>query len=373
MYEIKLHVRENGTLDTGLKDRLRLGTEEENQRTKLVFEIDDSVEGIYHYLKLVNGSLSCLYRVKSKSLVLNKTVTSKEGVWLVSFISTNELITNGKLSGEYTFITEPIEAVVVKGIMNTGTGSAELESLIEIIGMNFSFLRILEGIETIGSYFLYDSRKTFALEIGPDVRTIKDYTFYKAIISNLTFSSDCILKTLEDYAFYNVTINSDVIIPKSLSEWGKHAFQYCAGGKALKFEKNSSLKTLGSYAIWQTEFTDVELPDGLQELSGNTYVINNNTKLKRLWIPNTITTVIPANAIYGNTQLTEIVLEQDFNVSANFSNCYNLTQTSIVNMLYALKNLNGQTAKTLTLGSTNLDKLSDAEKAIATNKNWTLS
>lgn len=373
MYEIKLHVRANGTLDTGSTERLRLGTEEENQRTKLVFEVDPSVTGTYHYLKLVNGSLACLYRVKSKSLVLNKTVTSKEGVWLVSFISTNELITNGQLSGDYTFITEPIEAVVVKGILNAGTTSLEMEALNDIISMSFSILRIPEGVEFIGPYFLYDSRKTFELVIGPDVTSIGSYAFYEAIITNLTFEPNSILKTLNDNAFYNLSLQNDVIMPKSLSSWGKYIFQHCDGGKSLKFEANSMLKSLGSYALWENEFEEIELPDGLQTLSGNTYVIKNCSKLKRLWIPNTLTTVVPANAIYGCSALEEIVLERDFNVSANFSNCTALSQTAIVNMLYALKNLNGSTAKSLTLGATNLAKLSEAEKAIATNKNWTLS
>jgi hypothetical protein len=42
-------------------------------------------------------------------------------------------------------------------------------------------------------------------------------------------------------------------------------------------------------------------------------------------------------------------------------------------MFANLKDNTGQTAKTLTLGATNLAKLTVAEKAIAINKNWTLA
>ena len=42
-------------------------------------------------------------------------------------------------------------------------------------------------------------------------------------------------------------------------------------------------------------------------------------------------------------------------------------------MFYALKNLNGQSAKSLTLGLDNLAKLNQSQIEIATNKNWTLS
>ena len=55
----------------------------------------------------------------------------------------------------------------------------------------------------------------------------------------------------------------------------------------------------------------------------------------------------------------------------NVSN--NLTVDSMVAMFNSLKDLTGDTAKTLTLGSTNLAKLTDEQKAIATNKNWTLA
>ena len=47
--------------------------------------------------------------------------------------------------------------------------------------------------------------------------------------------------------------------------------------------------------------------------------------------------------------------------------------SDVINMLNALKDLTGQTAKSLTIGATNLAKLTNAQKGIATDKNWTLS
>ena len=40
---------------------------------------------------------------------------------------------------------------------------------------------------------------------------------------------------------------------------------------------------------------------------------------------------------------------------------------------YIPKDLRGETAKSLTIGATNLAKLTNAQKGIATDKNWTLS
>lgn len=118
MYEITLYVKANGTLATEQKGILKLGTENEIKRTRLLFDVDSRIEGKYRYLKLVTTNLSCLYRISNNSIVLSKTITSQEGKWLVSFISTDELITNNRIVGNYAFITEPIEAVVTKGIMS---------------------------------------------------------------------------------------------------------------------------------------------------------------------------------------------------------------------------------------------------------------
>lgn len=92
-----------------------------------------------------------------------------------------------------------------------------------------------------------------------------------------------------------------------------------------------------------------------------------------LWIPNTLTSPIPAQSIYECDNLSDIQLQSGFNVSANFSNCSALTAKSMVAMFNALRNLVGSTAKSLTLGATNLAKLTAEQKAIATTKNWTLA
>ena len=45
----------------------------------------------------------------------------------------------------------------------------------------------------------------------------------------------------------------------------------------------------------------------------------------------------------------------------------------MLNMFTALKDLTGEISQTLTLGSNNLAKLTEEQKAIATNKNWVLA
>ena len=62
-------------------------------------------------------------------------------------------------------------------------------------------------------------------------------------------------------------------------------------------------------------------------------------------------------------------------IDVSFSSCPGLSHDSLVNIIAWVADLNslGLPGKTLTLGNTNKAKLSDAEKAIAQNKGWTLA
>ena len=73
----------------------------------------------------------------------------------------------------------------------------------------------------------------------------------------------------------------------------------------------------------------------------------------------------------GCTALETITGNPNFKVSVDFSPCTKLTHDSLMVVINGLQTI--ATSKTLTLGTTNLAKLSDAEKKVATDKGWTLS
>ena len=70
--------------------------------------------------------------------------------------------------------------------------------------------------------------------------------------------------------------------------------------------------------------------------------------------------------------MTNAILPKN-NLNFALSTCTALTVESLVSVLNALPQLPDGTSYTLTIGSTNLAKLSDTQKAIATNKGWILS
>lgn len=75
-----------------------------------------------------------------------------------------------------------------------------------------------------------------------------------------------------------------------------------------------------------------------------------------------------ASKVLTNLTMGGVIGQNGFNVSV----CP-LTHTSLMSIINALKTFTDGTTKTVTLGSTNLAKLTDAEKAIATQKGWTLA
>ena len=77
------------------------------------------------------------------------------------------------------------------------------------------------------------------------------------------------------------------------------------------------------------------------------------------------------NCFQACSALTNITGNPNFKVSLVLSYCPNLTHDSIMVVINGLQTVTS--TQTLTLGSTNLAKLTEADKKIATDKGWTLA
>ena len=113
--------------------------------------------------------------------------------------------------------------------------------------------------------------------------------------------------------------------------------------------------------------------------------LSSGTNFGRAWGECSSLTSLPAldlsngtniyDALYYSSSLTTLggfgAIKENFYLSYS----PNLTVESIMNVITQAADLNnlGITGKTLTLGSENLAKLSDEQKAVATSKGWTLA
>ena len=82
---------------------------------------------------------------------------------------------------------------------------------------------------------------------------------------------------------------------------------------------------------------------------------------------------ITSSITFNGYNLTKIENIKNIATTFNVSTHYLLTHDSLLNILYALIDLTGQTSKDLNIGPKNIAKLSPEEVAIATNKNWSVS
>lgn len=85
------------------------------------------------------------------------------------------------------------------------------------------------------------------------------------------------------------------------------------------------------------------------------------------------------NMFYGCSSLTDFSGLRNVCLSLDLSPCTSLTQTSLLNTINGLYDFTGNglnpgsSQGTLTLGTTNINKLTDEQKAVATSKGWTLA
>ena len=78
-----------------------------------------------------------------------------------------------------------------------------------------------------------------------------------------------------------------------------------------------------------------------------------------------------SKCFYNCSKITTITGNPNFKVSLDLSPCPNLTHDSIMVVINGLQTVT--TTQKLTLGATNLAKLTDEEKKVATDKGWTLA
>ena len=163
---------------------------------------------------------------------------------------------------------------------------------------------------------------------------------------------------------------TEFVIPESWTKIRQGLFNAC---------RNLASVTIlnGVTSIEATAFSScsslksIEIVDSITSIKSSAFY--GCTSLINLTIPNTVITL--GTTIFTNcTSLTNVILGNGFNCNnLDLSVSTKYSVDTLVAMLTALADRTGQTAYTLTLGATNLAKLSDEQKAIATDKNWTLA
>lgn len=178
--------------------------------------------------------------------------------------------------------------------------------------------------------------------------------------------------------FFSKTNITDTVVEEILGRTttglGSYAFVYCYNLKELTLPVLGKHMLMGCSGITKIVVKDgiTDMPEGaLRDLTSLTYLYLPSSIVDSQWL--TKDKAYSTYFLYNNTNIETIEVGNGWNASANFSVSDKLTKECIVNILNNLKDLSEEDSKSLVFGETNLAKLTDEEKTIATNKNWVLS
>jgi hypothetical protein len=223
---------------------------------------------------------------------------------------------------------------------------------------------------------------TNSIIIPDSVIKIGEYAFpYIWYVKNIRLSNN--ITKIENSTFNNCQALETINLPNSITSIGKEAFAGCILLNSLT-QLPDSITYIGFEAFAGCRsLTTLILPKNLTTIGYAAF--SGCTSLTTLYIKNNIQNLDTSssftssqgyynNLFYNCTNLEFVIIENGFNfhyLNLSYSTKYSVE--TMVSWLNALYDRTGLSSYTFTIGEENLAKLSDEEKAIATNKNWTLA
>lgn len=303
---------------------------------------------------------------------LDKLVTQKNAL-------ADNLVTKGVTATH----DETLETLVPKVLeISGGSGGNGIYPIGED-GYPYGDVVIPEGVTSISSESDNTQRKSCfyananvnSVKLPSSMQTLGDYGFEYSSIIDVIFNEKSNVTKIGTMCFYGCAKLKSIFIPAKVSSIGMYAFYNCAALTSAVFEEGSQITEIPMHLFdGCTSLTDVAIPTGVTTLGAA--VFYNCSKMTHISLPNTITSMVDtpssnSNTFYNCTALETVDLEQDFNcnIAINFSTVL----TNAAEMLTKLKDLTGETAKTITFAKAVYDSLTADEIAVATNKNWTVA
>ncbi len=184
---------------------------------------------------------------------------------------------------------------------------------------------------------------------------------------------------------------TSLVIPNGTTEIGGELCNGCRNLTSVVIP--DSVTSIGYEAFLNCPIINLDIPYGVTHIYSRAF--NSCTKLEALILPDSIQ-MMYSTSFGGCTNLTNLIIGNLKSMSPDvFQGCKNLENVTIADgfngsglnlsasALYSvdtivswLKSLADRTNEfpyTLTIGNENLAKLTDEQKAIATNKNWNLA
>ncbi|MEE1076257.1 MAG: leucine-rich repeat domain-containing protein [Acutalibacteraceae bacterium] len=394
------------------------GYKGEHNATYLKFELPDELQkSNYKYqanIALPND-ITATVTLTDMTLPLTSALTACEGIIQIQLVITE---TNALIYKSGTTNLKIKQSLAPTAVIGGGSG---IENV--MVNEEGNLIITLSGGKEINAGYVKgdkgDTGDTYTLS-EEDKQVVADKLsndIIKGIIEHNTSALDIPEGTTQiaDYQFQNNANLRKVVIPNSLEVIGTDAFQGCF--RLTGIDGMRGVKEVKTHAFLEcTSLTDVEFPEALEVVGAGAFQSCLTLRSENLILPNCKKVLEYAfngcgftgkldlsscEEIYANTfvgcdfsklilsnklkifnrdalntcrNLEFVDLGEDFNCNGfNLSMSAKYSVETLVGVLNSLKNRVGETAYILYLGATNLAKLTDEHKAIATNKNWVLA
>ncbi|MBQ3602466.1 MAG: leucine-rich repeat protein [Clostridia bacterium] len=185
----------------------------------------------------------------------------------------------------------------------TAIGCRALSYETNLINISFP-----DSLKYLGEHAVY---KTGWYESQPDgwVYAGKVLLGYKGDIPDV----NCVLredtKAIADYAFYSDDYLESIVIPASLEEIGKSAFNSCQELTEVVFEEDSSLRVIHSSAFNYTSLREFDIPESVVKIGSDAF---SATDIRYI--------LIPANVLSCDGAFTDMENARSIDVSPDNPN-----------------------------------------------------
>ena len=310
----------------------------------------------------------------------------------IELVGTLNIVENGEynvLKYEKVNVEVPNKLQQLFNKTITSVSAEEIQGITEVYPKLFYNCKLLESVDLpdtvsiIGEQSFTNCSLLKEIKIPEGVTTIPTMTFRNCTsLEKVTFPTSITTvgadafelntKTKElcisDFVAYLKIAYEDLGANPISSNAGSYSTILIDGEAAVNVIIPSGVKLINKYTLYKViTMESLYVTNGVTKIER--YSIARNPNLRTLHLPNTLTSV-DDTAFDGCTALENVTFEDGFNCPINLSYSTLYSVETIVAMLEALATIT--TTKRLTLGSTNLKKLSSEQKKIATNKGWTL-
>lgn len=229
---------------------------------------------------------------------------------------------------------------------------------------NLSAVKLPVNLEILPDHAFQECSGLKSIDLPETLTTIGTQAFIGCTaLNNVVLPAASI--NLGEGVFSGCTGLQNITLPEELKEIPARMFAGCSSLKNITFP--SGLESIGARAFERVVFTELTLPASLKKITSPAFI-----DCSALTTLNIQCTSVDGQISFSSSPLAYVSVPADMDCSTDISN----SDLSVDNLLYifhALKDNSGLTAKTFNIGHVNRSKLTDEQKAIATDKNWILA